>query len=90
MEAAKDYAENCNLILFSGSTPEEQENNRQLFGGVFTELQQLTRLFLEWDWGAYFSPEGRLQRYNHLNPLVVFQVNPNLRSEPRANPCHPL
>ena len=54
-------AENTNLILFSTSTPEEQENNRQLFAGIFSDLLQLMNLFLEWDWGTYFNPEGRLQ-----------------------------
>ena len=74
VESCKEYAENANHILFSTSKPEEQENNRQLFAGVFSELMQLMNLFLEWDWSTYFNPEGRLQRYNCVNPMLVYQI----------------
>ena len=74
VERCKEYANNANHVVFSTSKLEDQGNNRPLFAGVFSELMQLMNVFLEWDWSTCFNPEGRLQRCNYVNPILVYQI----------------
>jgi len=69
-----------NMLEYAG--PNLTEDQRENLEMVYSEVYQLTQLFIEWDWEKYFQEIGSEDaKYSLVNPGIALKIIEKLRQD---------